>query len=128
LGTYSGLGAGRAITFSVAPSRVNTISMPDTFLICSPGGVPASDTTFNFPQAVVRPDGSFSVRSSQSGAFAGATASFSYVFSGNFQGLNANGAGSAAGVFREDVVFTDTAGVHHTCTTNRQAWTAARSS
>jgi hypothetical protein len=126
-GPYAGTGYGRALSFTVAPSRVNTISIPSTGLYCAPGGGGTNDTTFAIPQAALKRDGSFSAKASQTGVFAGATATFSYVFSGNFEGLNANRVGSAAGVFREDITYTSTTGVHITCTTNTQAWTATRS-
>jgi hypothetical protein len=125
-GHYAGSALGRALSFTVAPSRVNTISIPLTGLYCSPGGGGTSDTTFAIPQATVKGDGSFSAKASQTGVFGGANATFNYVFSGNFQGLNENKVGNVAGVFREDITYTNTAGVHITCTTNTQAWTATR--
>jgi len=128
LGNYTGIAWQRAVTFAVAPSRLNTLSIPVTDLGCSPRGGGANDGTFAIPQIAVGRDGSFSAQTSTTGVFGGATATFNYFFSGSFQGPNANGAGSAAGVFREDITYTDTAGVHQTCTTNTQAWTAARSS
>ena len=127
-GNYRGIAGGYALTFAAAPGRVNSISIPDTSLLCSPGGGAVADTTFTIPQVTVRPDGSFTAQTSRSGVEAGATATFAYRFSGSFQGLNAKGAGSAAGVFREDVTYTDSAGVHHTCTTNTKSWTATRTS
>jgi hypothetical protein len=126
-GKYAGFGAGRALSFVVTPGRVNTIALPQTVLTCSPGGGAVADATFAIPQAPVRGDGSFSAKTSQTGVFGGATATFSYAFAGSFQGLSATGVGSAAGTLREDVVYTDTAGVHRTCTTNTVPWTANRS-
>jgi hypothetical protein len=127
-GNYAGRGAdGSALTFAVAPSRVNNISIPGTVLPCS-GVSYKTDDTFAIPQVAVRPDGSFSAKRSQNGVNGGQAVLFSYSFSGSFQGLNPNRVGSAAGVFREDITFTDTAGVHHICTTNTKAWTATRSS
>ena len=43
---------------------------------------------------------------------------------GRFQGNNAAGAATAAGVHRENIVFTDTP--NRTCTSNDQPWTATR--
>jgi hypothetical protein len=126
-GKYAGYGAGRALSFTVTPGKLNTIAIPQTALTCAPGGGGAADASFAIPQTPIRADSSFSVKTSQTGVFAGATATFTYAFAGSLQGLNAQGAGSAAGTLREDVTYTDTAGVHRTCTTNTVPWTAARS-
>lgn len=126
-GKYAGYGAGRALSFTLAPGRLSTIAVPQTALTCAPGGGGVGDTTFAIPQIPLRADGSFTTKTSQSGVMSGATATFTYAFSGSFQGANAQGVGSAAGMLREDIAFTDTAGVHHTCTTNTVPWTAARS-
>jgi hypothetical protein len=126
-GKYSGYSAGRALSFTVGPGRLNTIAVPQTALTCAPGGGGAGDASFAIPQTPIKADGSFSVKTSQTGVFAGATASFSYSFAGSLQGLDARGTGSAAGTLREDVTYTDTAGVHRTCTTNTVPWSANRS-
>lgn len=129
-GNYTGTAGGYALSFVTAASKrsLTTISIPTTALGCFPAGNGANDRTFTIQQTAVRADGSFSATSSQSGVYGGATANFNYFFSGNFQGPNANNVGSAGGLFREDITFTDTAGVKQTCTTNMQAWTATRTS
>ena len=61
---------------------------------------------------------------SQSGVVGGANAKFTYFVTGYFQGYDSAGAQTAAGVYREDIVFTDAP--NRTCTSNDQPWTAAR--
>jgi hypothetical protein len=56
--------------------------------------------------------------------FAGARAKFTYSFTGYFQGVNSRGEATASGIFREDIVFTDSA--PHLCTSNQQSWTTNR--
>jgi hypothetical protein len=131
-GSYSGTASGYPVSFFVAPggrSLIN-IAMPGTVLGCTPGGGSTSDRTFSIARVALRPDGSFSGRGSQRGVFAvaaGAAATFTYSFSGRFQRATKQHAATAAGTFREDVRYTDSAGAHLLCTTNRQSWTAARS-
>ena len=127
-GNYTGLAAGRPVTFTAAPGRITTVAISLTDLACSPRGGGSNDTTFAIPQLAVRPDGSFSQRASTTGVFAGKSATFTYSFSGQFEGLNSSRVGSVTGTFREDIAYTDTAGVKQTCTTNTRIWTAARSS
>jgi hypothetical protein len=57
--------------------------------------------------------------------FAKSPATYTYTFSGSFQGLDSNGTTTASGLMRENVVFKDSAGTH-TCTSNDQPWRAAR--
>jgi hypothetical protein len=127
-GNYTGLAGQRPLSFAATSGRVNTIVVSLTDLGCLPQGNGANDTTFAIPQAALTREGSFSARASNTGVFGGGTATFTYAFSGHFQGLNSSGVGSAAGVYREDITYTDTKGVHQMCTTNTKPWTAARSS
>ena len=127
-GNYSGLAAGRPVTFTAAPGRITTVAIPLTDLACVPQRSGPNDTTFAIPQVAVKPDGSFSKRVSTTGVFGGSSATFTYTFSGQFEGLNSSKVGSVTGTFREDIVYTDRAGVSQTCTTNTRIWTAARSS
>ena len=82
-------------------------------------------TTFGILKTGINRDGSFTAKTSQDGVFAGTKAKFTYTFTGYFQGVNASGAATAAGMFREDIVFTDS--TVRTCTSNDQSWTATRS-
>jgi hypothetical protein len=95
-------------------------------IACAPAasGAPTGDQIV-IPQGAIKPDGSFAAKASQNGVFAGVPAKFTYSFAGNFQGLDPTGAVTVAGVFREDIVFTDSAGAH-SCTSNDQVWRAAR--
>jgi hypothetical protein len=125
-GKYSLYNGGR--TFSVAPGRRSmlNIAIAGVSVACIPAasGAPSSDQIV-IAQAAIKPDGSFAGKASQNGVFAGSHAKFTYSFTGNFQGLNSSGGATVAGVFREDIVFTDSAGTH-TCTSNNQVWTAIR--
>ena len=56
--------------------------------------------------------------------FAGKSAKFTYFFAGHFQGVTAAGVATASGVYRQDIVFTDT--TTRTCTSNNQTWTVTR--
>ena len=126
-GTYTGTAGGFSVTFFVAPSRTSVvnISVPLTGLACSPGGAGANDRTFVIAKAVIR-NGTFNAKGSQSGAFGGYAARFSYSFSGRFTKATKQHTATAAGSFRDDVRYTDRTGAHLLCTTNKQAWTAAR--
>jgi hypothetical protein len=94
-------------------------------LACAPAatGAPTS-SVFLIPNAVVRPNGSFAGRFSQRGLFDGSPATFSYSFAGQFTAATATVAASAAGTYRENIVFHDN--VTHTCTTNNQSWKATK--
>lgn len=127
-GNYTGLAGQRSLSFSVASGRLSTVAVSLTDLGCLPQGNGANDVTFAIPQVAVRRDGSFNAHASTTGVFGGSTATFTYAFSGHFQGRNSTGTGSAAGVYREDITYTDAQGVRQICTTNTKAWTAARSS
>ena len=70
------------------------------------------------------PDGSFTATTSQNGVFAGKNAKFTYFFTGHFQGVTSAGVATASGVYRQDIVFTDT--TTRTCTSNNQTWTVTR--
>ena len=53
------------------------------------------------------------------------SATFTYSFTGSFQGADRSGGPTAAGLYREDVVFTDSGGAHR-CTSNDQPWVATQ--
>jgi hypothetical protein len=66
----------------------------------------------------------FTAKTSQSGVVGGANATITYLVTGYFQGPDAKGAATAAGVYRENIVFTDTPS--RRCTSNDISWTATR--
>ena len=119
------------ITFTVSSGGrgMTNISIPYVSLNCAPAaptvGTPLQDH-LAIAQATITPNGSFTAKGSQVGVLHGYKATFTYFFAGNFEGVNASGAAVAAGSFREDIVFADTA--THTCTSNNQSWTATRTS
>ena len=126
-GNYSGgTLQGSALTFSVSAggaSMVN-ISIPRVVIACTPPGPFPTVDHLEISKTAIKQDGSFTAKASQDGVFAGVKAKFTYFFNGHFQGVNAAGTATAAGSFREDIVFTDS--TTHTCTSNNQSWTAAR--
>jgi hypothetical protein len=119
-GTYSGgyitflvpAGAGSVLNFS--PGNVG--------VSCAGGG--GSGAPFKILKTTIKQDRSFTATTSQSGVISGANATITSFVTGYFQGPNAAGATTASGVFRTDIVFTDT---NRKCTSNDQPWTAARS-
>jgi hypothetical protein len=104
-------GAGSVLNFSI-----RTVNSG-----CAGGG--GVSTPFKILKATIKRDRSFTATVSQNGVVNGANAKLIYLVTGYFQGNDAAGAATAAGVYREDVVFTDTT---RKCTTNDQSWTATR--
>lgn len=121
-GTYSGYG----VTFLVpaGAGSVLDFSVGSGYLLVNCVGGGQYRTPINVPKATIKRDRSFTATISQSGVLNGVNARWTYSVTGRFQGNNAAGAATAAGVHREDIVFTDTP--NRTCTSNEQPWTAAR--
>ena len=117
-GSYTGASNGYTLTFFVSPggTQVQDVTVP-TQLGCAPIHPTLSDR-FVVSDIAIAQDGSFTSTTSQTGVYSGASATFTYVFSGRFT------AAGATGTLRETVAF-DT-GVAYSCTTNDQAWTASR--
>src|SRR5439155_1251222 len=110
-GGYSGTGAGGyPVTFFVpagARSVLNfSIAGVAARVNCAGGGV--YDNPFKILSAAIKQDRSFTGKTSQSAVVGGANATIIYFVTGYFQGPNASGAATAAGVYREDIVFRDT--------------------
>src|SRR5207247_7669240 len=82
-------------TFTVAPGgrSMLDVAIGGVSITCTPAarGAPATDQIV-IAQAVIGRDGSFAGSGSQSGVFAGAPATFSYSFAGNFKGQDRSGA------------------------------------
>jgi hypothetical protein len=74
--------------------------------------------------APISPNGSFSAAGSEVATFGGAPATFTFRFSGNFEGVNGSGRNRAGGTLREDITVDD--GTVHHCTSNTQSWVALR--
>ena len=125
-GAYTGRGSysGAFLTFSVAGNSLQNFSVPNLAVYCT-------HTTYlgdhlQFASVAIRRNGSFSATARQSGVFAGAPAKFTYWLSGTFQGPGPSVAATAAGQYREDIVYTDSSGVPQSCSTNDESWTASR--
>jgi hypothetical protein len=115
--------SGGSVIFSVsaAGAKVQNVTTYNPLSIaCVPAvsGAPTSDqgSRFSIPEVAIKPDGSFAGRATQKGVFGNAPATITFSVAGNFQGLNGSYA-TAAGTYREDITFTDSAGVH-ACTSN----------
>jgi hypothetical protein len=124
-GTYSGSGSGGySITFLVPAGAGNVLSFSpgNVSLSCAGGG--GTGTPLKILTTTIKQDRSFTAKTSQSAVISGAKATITSFVTGYFQGPNATGAATASGVFRADIVFTDT---NRMCTSNDQPWTAARS-
>jgi len=126
-GAYSGRGQGGVSVTFVVPAGAGSVlnfSVPvgGARVECAGGG--SYDTPFSVATATVRPDRSFTATVSQNSVVNRANAKVTYSITGYFHGPNTAGATTAAGVYREDIVFTDTPNRH--CTSNSQPWTAAR--
>ena len=125
-GTYSGRGyGGYGITFLVpagAGSVLDFSSSTSPAVTCAGGGT--YYTPFMIAKATIRSDRSFTATTSQKAVVDRANATITYSVTGRFQGTSAAGAPTAAGVYREDIVFADTP--NRKCTSNDQLWTAAR--
>ncbi len=90
---------------------------------CLGGG--AYRTPIQVPKATIRPDRSFTATISQSGVLNGVECQVDIFRHWALPGDRlAPGRATAAGVHRQDIVFTDTP--NRTCTSNDQPWTAAR--
>ncbi len=117
-GSYSGSSSQSfGLTLYVSPNgtQVEDVVTP-TALGCTP--TKNFDDELQFASIPISADGSFSGTATQTGVMFGASAQFTYVFSGRFTGTN------VAGQLREDVTFND--GTAFSCTTNLLTWSATR--
>ena len=123
-GTYSAF----PVTFYVPAGTGSVLNFSNTSangvqVNCAGGGYYL--TRPKILKTPIKQDQSFTAKTSESGVVGGANATITYFVTGYFQGPNAKGAATAAGVFRVDIVFADTP--NRKCTSNDQPWTAARS-
>ena len=126
-GSYSGLNPqnNQPLAFYVSSSRttLQDISIPSVGLACAPGGSAIAEP-FAIAAAAIKPNGSFTATTTETGVVSGFPATFTSTFRGNFHSVAPSGAERAAGTFRETVKFT--AAARETCTSNTQSWTATR--
>jgi hypothetical protein len=116
---------GSSITFYVASDRkaLQDISIPEVYLSCAPGGRTVTDHV-QIPSIAISAAGAFAATTRVNSFLSGYTAQYTFVFRGNFHGVNAAGSPRAAGTFRETITYTDSAA--RDCTSNDQSWTASR--
>jgi hypothetical protein len=126
-GTYTGQNSqnGNGVRFFVAAGGKSVVnfSIPVVNLGCLPGG--GAGDHILILQTAVRPDGSFTATASQDGIARGARARFTYSVAGRFERATASAEASAAGSYRVDIAFPDSATSR--CTSNNQTWRATRS-
>jgi hypothetical protein len=118
-GSYSGYGGGYGLTFSVAGTHLQNVSVP-TSIQCSPTKTFAGQ--LSIADIAIAEDGSFSASTSQNGVVNGAPATFVFTFRGHFHGLSSSGVARMAGVLREDVQFDN--GTAYSCSSDDQSWYA----
>jgi hypothetical protein len=126
-GSYRGSHVGgHPVTFFVSAggASVLNISIPTVFIACTPAGGFPSVNHLEVLKTAIETDGSFTAKASQDGVFAGVKAKFTYSVNGQFQQATAGKAATAAGTYRQEIVFTDSTA--HRCTSNNQSWTASR--
>ena len=123
-GPYSGSNGqnGNGFTFYVAPGGKSMLNISDTAtsLSCTPSG--GVSDHLGILQVAVKPNGSFSAKTSQDGVLSGSDAKFTYTIAGRFQAATATTPASAAGTWDEDIVFES--GTTASCKSNDQSWTA----
>jgi len=122
-GSYSGsTGQGYAMTLTVAPGggSVLNVSVPNLLVTCTPSGGTAAP--FVIPTVAVKPNGSFSTKTSQTVLISGNSAKVTDTFAGYFEGPTSSATSTVAGLWREDIVFGGTAPSR--CSTNDMYWTA----
>ena len=126
-GGYSGSGStGYRVAFYVpagAGSVLDFSTSGSVLVNCAGGG--QYGNPFKILKTTIKRDRSFTAKTSQTTVVSGASATITYFVTGRYQGRSATGAATFAGVFRQDIVFTDTP--NRKCTSNDHPWTAARS-
>jgi hypothetical protein len=123
-GRYSGFNGqnGNGLTFFVSSdrTRIQDVANSGATLDClGSGGVLDHLSIADVPVAA---NGSFSSTTVQTGILNGQSATFTYVFRGNFHGLSPAGVPRAAGTWRETIAL----GNGTTCMSDDQNWSATR--
>src|SRR5215472_3304254 len=130
VGSYTGTNPqnSQPITFYVSASKtsIQDISIPFVGLTCTPSGDANPTEPLGIAAIPLKPSGSFAATTTETGAYAGHRATFTYTFRGNYQGRNSSGVPTFSGTFKEVMKFTDSAA--RTCTSGTQSWTATRDS
>jgi hypothetical protein len=120
-GSYKGsmTQSGNPLSFDVSPSRtLQGITVPGLGMVCvGGGGVPDQ---FHIASAPVGRDGAIAGSGTSSGVVAGQPVTFTYSFTGRFEGRNAARVPRAAGMLREDATFAS----GRRCTSNTVLWSA----
>ena len=118
-------GAGDPITFTVAGSGrdIENVSLQTTTLYCTE--TTATQSQFALASAAVSSVGAFDGSMVSDGTFAGVPATFTYAFTGDFEGHGISGIERAAGTIEETVTYTKS-GVQNDCTTDLQIWSGSQ--
>jgi hypothetical protein len=125
-GNYTGSNGqnGNGFTLTVTPDGKAAVNVTDplTQMGCTPSARGLNDR-LRILRIPVAAGGSISAKTAQDGVIGGKNARFTYTVSGWFMGPTAAGAATVAGIWREDVEFSD----GERCSTNEQTWTVTRS-
>jgi hypothetical protein len=127
-GNYNGQNGqnGNGFTFTVAADgkSLQNVTDPLTGLGCLDKSG-ASDH-LRLLNVAIAPDGTFSATASQDGLFRTLQATFTYTFTGSFEGQTRAGAATVAGLWREDIQVPSQP--THSCTSDLQPFTVTRTS
>ncbi|MDH4178478.1 MAG: hypothetical protein OEV72_12960 [Thermoleophilia bacterium] len=122
-GTYQGNGG--VLLFVPAGARsVQNFSITQGFFSVNCGGGGSYGTPLKILTATIKPDRSFTAKTSQSGVVGGANATIISSATGRFQGRDSQGRATASGAYRVDIVFAGTP--NRRCTSNDVPWTGTR--
>ncbi len=124
-GSYSGLdNANRALSLFVNASgtELQDVSVPIVDLQCLPAG--NAFDNIQIASIPIKPDGSFSSTTTQSGILSGHPQTFTYTFRGHVHGLTPTGLWRLAGQLRESIDSDDLPA--RNCTSDDQAWSVRR--
>ena len=125
-GNYSGNSSSRPTFLRTGwrPERAGHLDPRGSYPAVNCAGGGSYYTPFTILTTTIKPDCTFTAKVSQSGVVGGSMRRWTYSVTGCFQGPDSTGAATAAGVYREDIVFTDTPS--RRCTSNDLSWAATR--
>jgi hypothetical protein len=113
---------GSYLSFYVAPggAKMLNLSRPGTLLNCDPSG--SYNDALQILQVAINPSGTFNSKTTQSGVFNNAHATYTYTLTGAFQAATTTSSASATGTYSEAIKLAS--GTTVSCTSGSQPWTA----
>jgi hypothetical protein len=123
-GSYTGASGSYTLNLYVANDQKSLQDVTvATALGCTPSRAAQGDR-FVLSDVPLAADGSFDTTATQTGTWAGASATFTYELKGHVHSVDSAGVERIAGTLRETLAFND--GTAFTCTTNDQYWSVTR--